>query len=538
LSKSGKEDCLPNHTTAETGIAGLERLAVGSLYGHPTTWHNVSTALLHRPSVHCQLLPMNRFGAVQVGAVFELLLGSLIIISTWSLIFAYLFAPGPALGKNDTKSLEEKIKEQEAQVQKSSHDKNTLQKLKSNKAKMPTTWSRKTNEMPSRFFAFFILGPNAGAGFSSLIFLSWISPKMFNALFSRGEGLLWGKMWYLSMISPRVDASVGKLEQEAQNAAKKEEEEAVQMHGDMIENMSNSKSIGERLIILMCMAMYFGLVFFSLQQILIKLTMIDFSQKADFYTWTLNEWVGFLGFVNQMVGCFSFYPSTMAHLFVFVFGSYNAKLNHKQCDTASWYLRLIAMKCQSGKILQTGKRTAVVTVLAGLNAESFQQLLQSQRADDKVNSAQARRKETYKIMNGMEGDGNEELGTEFSKTLGDALKKRAQWKEQGLAQIFHDEHLEQGIRRRISALEKERDRLVDQARSAKVPRSGDEGSGSALLNLAAEVQNFIEDLKEMQMQGDAVFSDTSSEEETEGEETGSDGEGSDSEMAPLRRSEA
>jgi len=311
---------------------------------------------------------------------------------------------------------------------------------------------------------------------------------MFKSLFLSGEGRLWITLWYFS-ISRHHDTAV-------------EHRSCSWFRRHFTRLWEN-----DYFITLICVVPYVVAISYSVQQLLIKITMIDFVTEKDIYSFNLAEWVGFIGFVNQTVGCFDFYPSALAQLFMYAFGSHDARLSSKECQTACWYMKLIAQKCQSpkNKVSGQGGRKAVVCVLATLSAASLQKLLQCRRAAHNVENAKEKRHEVYKAL--MLDDVSEKYLASLA-AMEELPKKRADRDKHAIRQC--KDHAIDCNRKRIEHFEKERKKLLmEQERDAPIFCKGSEVAKSTLLHLAAEVQFFIEDLESMQGEVKEVFSDFS-----------------------------
>lgn len=274
-------------------------------------------------------------------------------------------------------------------------------------------------DLPANRPYFFIFGPRQAAGFSSLVFLSFASPRLLAAVsggvFRMWLHMIWASSWCVSKKVKKGGAFQKVIHKLIAFRVS-------QTHSKAVKNWASV------FLKLFGFIVWFSLIVVSMQALLNKLTMISFLVHRDIWHWDIWEYLSFVGFVNQIVGAFDFYEWDLSRVLLFAFGGYNAHMENDECEAVSGYMSLIAMKAATGAAGRPTPhgRLRVVALLCSLTADSLQKMLLSETRERNEAKAMDRRSKLFGNIYPREGhpDSKTAEKEKFCKALNKACWSR------------------------------------------------------------------------------------------------------------------
>jgi len=122
------------------------------------------------------------------------------------------------------------------------------------------------------------------------------------------------------------------------------------------------------------------IVFVALHMLLVKLMMVYFAGIFSYTEWTLNEWLLFMGFVNQLSGISLSSEIESLRILLFKFGGEDTRWGSKEIEACATYFRYLAERTVS----QAGRWHALVLMWT-LSSADLQSLFQGhQRLKEQV----------------------------------------------------------------------------------------------------------------------------------------------------------
>jgi len=319
---------------------------------------------------------------------------------------------------------------------------------------------------------FFIYAPRMLASLSGMFWLEFATLRRFEAIVLRGEGRMWFNLFFFSILPQDL---------------RKHENAEKQRHIPSNFLKRCFVRIPDVVIKLMASVMYVALFLISFQSLLVKMTALHFATIVGFTEWDIHHWILFMGFVNQVSGAVTMEEEELSRLFLFIYGGSNAKWDQTEFLAVAEFMSLVAEKVIVGKIGEEKGCLAAISVLSSFEANQLQRLLLCPLRENRIIQGMDQRHQMLEHLNV-----SDETNKVFLKELFDAQDLHQDGDTEGAAT-----KLKKAKDKRINFLKKERDSLLDHARDDSLPDTHNTPQ-SATIKLAAEVQDYIEDVVDLE----------------------------------------
>jgi hypothetical protein len=230
---------------------------------------------------------------------------------------------------------------------------------------------------------------------------------------------------------------------------------------------------------------YFVLLAFSLQALLVKFTLLSYIIHEDFRTWSFSGILQFFVFVNQLVGSFDLFDPEFERVILFVFGQSDCQMQDEDTAAAIMYFRLLCEKVSELRTQTFRSRAGVLAFLSTVAANDLQKLLLSPYVEKNMCKYTATRTYIEKEMHTTDS------AREFFHGLVNALKVKEKENDEARA----DQMLKETLRNRKKRMTELRDELIQ---SIYHVNPDEENDNSEKLRLAGVVQEHIDECELMQ----------------------------------------